>query len=152
MVALLLDFELFSERKDSVPCTEVDGANMARSYFEEINLSVDWDKDRTQLMWDSIALHATPSFALHKEPEVLFAHIGIMADFWGPIFFSGGVITVDECKEIIGAFPCLGFRDQLIQVIRGLCTLKPETTYDNFVGEYGSEYGHRRQGYWQGRV
>jgi HD superfamily phosphodiesterase len=45
---------------------EVDGANMARSYLEEVKLSAGWDKHRTQLMWDAIALHATPSLRYTK--------------------------------------------------------------------------------------
>jgi hypothetical protein len=119
---------------------EVDGANMARSYLEEVKLLVGWDKHRTQLMWDAIALHTTPSFALHKEPEVMLAHIGIMADFWGP-GFPGYTITSEENKEIVDAFPRLGFKEQFLDIMCGLCALKPETTYDNFVGDYGVEYG-----------
>jgi hypothetical protein len=119
---------------------EVDGANMARSYLEEVKLSVGWDKHRTQLMWDAITLHATPSFALHKEPEVMLAHVGIMADFWGP-GFSGYPITIEENKEIVVAFPRLGFKEQFLEIMCGLCVLKPGTTYDNCVGEYGVEYG-----------
>ncbi|CZR67007.1 uncharacterized protein PAC_16906 [Phialocephala subalpina] len=119
---------------------EVDGANMARSYLEEVKLSVGWDRHRTQLMWDAIALHATPSFALHKEPEVMLAHIGIMADFWG-LNYPGYPITIDENKEIVDAFPRLGFKEQFLDIMCGLCALKQGTTYDNFVGEYSVEYG-----------
>ncbi|ORY18376.1 hypothetical protein BCR34DRAFT_554114 [Clohesyomyces aquaticus] len=124
---------------------EVDGANMARDYLSAAKLSlsdsVDWDKHRIQLMWDAIALHATPSFALHKEPEVVVAHMGIMADFWGPDIGTGDLITVDENREIVDAFPRLGFKDQFIEIMCGLCALKPETTYDNFVGDYGVQFG-----------
>ena len=119
---------------------EVDGANMARGYLEEVKLSVGWDKHRTQLMWDTIALHATPSFALHKEPEVMVAHLGIMTDFWGPNY-SGYPITFEENKEIVDAFPRLGFKEQFLDIMCGLCALKPETTYGTFVGDYGVEYG-----------
>lgn len=119
---------------------EVDGANMARTYLEEVKLSVGWDKHRTQLMWDAIALHTTPSFALHKEPEVMLAHIGIMADFMGPDY-PGYPITVEENKEIVDAFPRLGFKEKFLDIMCGLCALKPGTTYDNFVGDYGAEYG-----------
>ncbi|KAE9368902.1 hypothetical protein N431DRAFT_428637 [Stipitochalara longipes BDJ] len=119
---------------------EVDGANMARSYIEEVKLSAGWDKHRTQLMWDSIALHTTPSFVLHKEPEVMLAHIGVMADFLGPNY-PDYPITSDENREIVEAFPRLGFKEQFLDIVCGLCALKPETTYDNFVGEYGVEFG-----------
>jgi hypothetical protein len=119
---------------------EVDGANMARQYIKEVEHPVGWDKHRTQLMWDAIALHATPSFALHKESEVKLAHIGIMADFWGPNL-PGYQITTEENQEIVDAFPRLGFKEQFLDIMCGLCALKPSTTYDNFVGDYGVEYG-----------
>ncbi|KAH8819430.1 metal dependent phosphohydrolase [Xylogone sp. PMI_703] len=117
---------------------EVDGADMARTYLQEVDKAGDWDKHRIQLMWDAIAMHAEPTFALHKQPEVKLAHMGIMADFWGPNL-SGGMITVDEHKEIVATFPRLGFRDQFIQIMCGLCALKPGTTYGNFVSEYGCD-------------
>lgn len=119
---------------------EVDGANMACQYIKEDEHSVGWDKHRTQLMWDAIALHATPSFTLHKELEVMLAHIGIMADFWGANF-PGYQITTEENQEIVDAFPRLGFKEQLLETLCGLCALKPDTTYDNFVGDYGVEFG-----------
>lgn len=50
-------------------------------------------------------------------------------------------MTVDEYKEIIGAFPRLGFKEQFVEIMCGLCALKPDTTYGKFVGDYGVEYG-----------
>src|SRR5271170_2512612 len=55
---------------------EVDGANIARDFLtakfaEGQHYSVPGDEPhRTQLIWDAIALHTTPSIALHKQPEV----------------------------------------------------------------------------------
>src|SRR5580692_3299943 len=36
-----------------------------------------------QLVWDAIALHTTPTLALHKEPEVVMTHSGIAVDVLG---------------------------------------------------------------------
>lgn len=119
---------------------EVDSANMAREHLEETKLADNWDKHRTQLAWDAIALHATPSFSQHKEPEVMLSSMGILADFQGPLI-ANGLITVDEYKEIVGAFPRLGFKDQFLEIMCGLCAYKPETTYDNFVADFGCEFG-----------
>lgn len=119
---------------------EVDGADMARDYLSKADTTGSWDKHRVQLMWDAIALHADPSFALHKQPEVVLAHMGIMADFWGPNL-AGGYITIDEHEEIVATFPRIGFKEQFLQIMCGLCALKPNTTYNNFVGDYGCEYG-----------
>jgi hypothetical protein len=91
-------------------------------------------------MWDAFALHTTPSFALHKEPEFLLAHVGIIADSLGPDY-PGYPITVEENKEIIDAFPRLGFKEQFLEIICGLCALNPSTTYGKCVGDYGVEFG-----------
>jgi hypothetical protein len=70
----------------------------------------------------------------------MLAHVGIMADFWGPNY-PDYPITVDENKEIVDAFPRLGFKEQFLDIMCSLCALKPGATYDNFVGDYGVEYG-----------
>ncbi|OCT49900.1 metal dependent phosphohydrolase [Cladophialophora carrionii] len=119
---------------------EVDGANIAREFVTRQDGK--WDRHRLQLMWDGIALHTTPSIAQHKEPEVCATQLGIMADFLGPnLPLPGSPITIDEYKEIITAFPRLGFKEELRGIMCGLCRDKPETTYDNFVGDFGKIYG-----------
>lgn len=50
-------------------------------------------------------------------------------------------MTSEEHKEIITAFPRLGFHDEVVKVICGLCKTKPETTYANYVAEFGIKYG-----------
>jgi hypothetical protein len=124
---------------------EVDSADLARSYLRKHVDSEHWDKHRTQLMWDTIALHATGSFARHKEPEVVIAHYGVMADFFGPAL-PGGLLTVEEYQAVVKAFPRIGFRSQFLQIMCGLCNFKPETTYDNFVSDYGVVYGTDAKG------
>src|ERR1700721_2617508 len=46
---------------------EVDGANAARTFLSDRGIST----RQIQLLWDAIALHTTPTLALHKEPEVV---------------------------------------------------------------------------------
>jgi len=117
---------------------EVDGANAARDF---INSSVEandpkWTEQCVQVIWDAIALHSTPSVSLHGQPGVAVVAYGIMADFLGPNT-PGGVITVDEFKEVINAYPRLDFEAEWKSLTCKLCTNKPETTYDNFVGLFG---------------
>jgi HD superfamily phosphodiesterase len=58
---------------------EVDGANAARAFLRGHGM-----KDRDlQLVWDSIALHTTPSITIYKEPEVACCAAGIGADIIG---------------------------------------------------------------------
>lgn len=141
---------------------EVDGANAARDFF--LSHSTTQDKARVQLVWDAIALHTTPSIALHKEREVALAAMGIAADFSGAYFSLppgpsdklGGLITVNEHREIVRAFPREGFQKALVGIMCGLCRDKPATVVDNFVGEFGVVYGLDGEGggreAWEGRM
>jgi hypothetical protein len=117
---------------------EVDGANAARDFINSHAESEDakWTEQRIQVIWDAIALHTSPSISLHGQPGVAVVTHGITADFFGPNT-PGGVITVDEFKEVVKAYPRLNFEATLKQTTCNLCTNKPETTYDNFVGLFG---------------
>ncbi|KEF56866.1 uncharacterized protein A1O9_07056 [Exophiala aquamarina CBS 119918] len=117
---------------------EVDGANLARKLIQSCTTEMTWDKHRLQLIWDAIALHTTPSIAHNKEPEVFLAQLGIMGDFFGPnIPLPGGVISIDEYKEVVTAFPRAGFKEEMVGIMCGLCRDKKETTFDNFVSQFG---------------
>src|SRR5271168_71949 len=58
---------------------EVDGANAARAFLKDRGIST----QQTQVVWDAIALHTTPTIALHKEAEVAMTHSGIAVDVLG---------------------------------------------------------------------
>ncbi|KAI0884520.1 uncharacterized protein GGS22DRAFT_200318 [Annulohypoxylon maeteangense] len=128
---------------------EVDGANLAYAfigqYVKERGQETGWDGHRRNIVWDAIALHCTPSIAVHHpSPEVALAHLGIMADFLGPKFppGDGAVISVEEYKEVLAAFPMKGFgSEELKEIMCGICREKPDTTYDNFVGAFGARFG-----------
>jgi hypothetical protein len=119
---------------------EVDSANLARQFVLS-EASGAWDKHRMQLSWDAIALHTTPSIAHHKELEVVLVQFGIRSDFMGPNLPPKGMISPEEFREVLNAFPRLGFKDELIHIMCGLCRDKPETTLDNVASLFGVEYG-----------
>ncbi|KAK1830576.1 hypothetical protein QBC39DRAFT_409900 [Podospora conica] len=126
---------------------EVSGADIARDFL--LSHSPGEDSARVQLVWDAIALHTTPSIAAHKEVEVAVAAMGIAADFEGAWFSAdptgepklGGLISVEEHREVVRAFPREGFREELVGIMCGLCRDRPETVVDNFVGEFGVVFG-----------
>ena len=124
---------------------EVDGANAARAFLARE--APDWDKHRVQLVWDAIAIHTTGSLALHKEVEVAGCHLGIVADFAGPDGTNGG-LTWKEYEGIVKEFPRLKMADGIVEILCGFCRDKPETTYDNFVGDVGEKFveGYSRVG------
>ncbi|KAK4539980.1 hypothetical protein LTR36_009878 [Oleoguttula mirabilis] len=135
---------------------EVDSADAARDFVETQILqgSADeaggstWPKARLQLLWDAIALHTTPSIGMYKEIEVKAAGFGIFLDFVGVAGAPPGALTVEEWDAVVAGYPRAGFRDGLKSVMCHLCRTKPQTTYDNFVGEFGEELvdGYSRKG------
>ena len=136
--------QLISEHKRF----EVDGADTARDFLQKE--ASHWDKHRVQLVWDSIALHAIGSIVFHKEPEVQACSSGIWADFQGPDHVRGppGLLTWHEYKTVVNELPRLGLMKGLKDVMCHLCRTKPQTTYDNTVGEWGDKYveGYSRKG------
>jgi hypothetical protein len=125
---------------------EVDSANGARQFLD--TESVGWDRHRQQLVWDAIALHATPSIAMHKEPEVAAVSAGIGADFVGPAMVPGGPLQLETFHAVAKEFPRHGFQEGVKHIMCQLCRKKPETTFDNFVGDFGEKYveGYSRAG------
>ena len=119
---------------------EVDGANAARSFIEKESEAQGWDRHRLQLLWDAIALHTTLSIAWEKEPEVATCSYGILADFGGPPLAYGSHLSWDEWDAVVKEYPRLGLKEGVKEVFCGLCKTKPETTYDNLVGQYGERF------------
>lgn len=129
---------------------EVDGANATRDFILREGKAAEWDSRRIQLVWDAIALHTTPSIALHKEIEVQSCSYGIAADFRGPEGSFGKILTQEVWDSVVKEYPRTGFRDGVKEFMCGFCRTKPETTYDNFVADFGelfvegyTEVGHR---------
>ncbi|KIW68472.1 hypothetical protein PV04_04414 [Phialophora macrospora] len=127
---------------------EVDGANAARRFLQREAPAEEWDKHRLQLVWDSIALHTIGSIVFEKEPEVQACSYGIWADFQGPDRVPGGLLTWDEYNAVVAEYPRLNLMKGLKANMCHLCELKPQTTYDNTVGEWGDRYveGYSRKG------
>ena len=76
--AVLHDLGL-TDRSTAENRFEVDGANAARAFLKDRGIST----KQMQVVWDAIALHTTPTIALHKEPEVVMTHSGIAVDVLG---------------------------------------------------------------------
>ncbi|RYP57457.1 hypothetical protein DL769_009462 [Monosporascus sp. CRB-8-3] len=104
---------------------EVDGAIAAREFLQGHDDGRQWDDRRTQLVWDSIALHAERSISYYKEPTVQVVSKGIFLDFSGPAFG----VTDAEYAAIAAQFPREDLRDGVNSTIVWLCETKPDTTY-----------------------
>jgi len=112
---------------------EVNGADAALSFIKGAGLS---DR-RAQLIWDLVALNSTPSLALHKEPEVAVGTMGIGLDYGG---FGVEAIPAGDLERILGAFPRLRMKQRFADTCGRLVTAKPETSYDNFLRDFGERF------------
>ena len=112
---------------------EVNGADAARSFIKERGFS----DHRAQLIWDLVALNSTPSIALHKEAEVALGTMGIGLDWGG---FGIESIPAAEIAEIVRAFPRLKMKHEFAETCRHLVKTRPETSYDNFLRDFGERF------------
>jgi len=132
LAAILHDLGL-TERYNGENRFEVDGANAARKFLKERGISA----QQTQLVWDAIALHTTPTLALHKEPEVVMTHSGIAVDVLG-----AGLDRISREKQqaILTAFPRLAFKDGFKGCLCNVVRRKPITAVDNILRDFGIRY------------
>ena len=112
---------------------EVDGANAARAFLKDRGIST----QQTQVVWDAIALHTTPSIAPHKEPEVAMTHLGIAVDVLGV-----GLDRIPQNKQrsVLSEFPRLAFKNQFQACLCNVVRRKPATSFDNVLRDFGSRY------------
>jgi hypothetical protein len=112
---------------------EVDGANAARAFLKDRGIPA----QQMQVVWDAIALHTTPTLALHKEPEVVMTHSGIAVDVLG-----AGLDRIPQEKQraILAEFPRLSFKGQFKGCLCNVVRQKPMTAIDNILRDFGIRY------------
>ena len=117
---------------------EIEGADAARGFAREQGL----DDRRLQLIWDSVALNSTPSIGLYKETEVALCTAGIGVEFG----FQYNRIPPTEMQSILAAFPRLDMKRRFTDSVCRIVKTRPETTYDNFAGDFGERFvpGYQR--------
>ena len=132
-VAAILHNLGLTERYTAENRFEVDGANAAREFMKDRGISA----QQTQVVWDAIALHTTPTLALHKEPEVVMTHSGIAVDVLG-----AGLDRIPQEKQraILTAFPRLAFKDEFKGSLCNVVRQKPMTAIDNILRDFGIRY------------
>jgi hypothetical protein len=112
---------------------EVNGADAAVSFIKGHRFT---DR-RAQLIWDLVALNSTPSLALHKEPEVAVGTMGIGLDYGG---FGLQALPSGDVERILNAFPRLKMKERFADTCCRLVTARPETSYDNFLRDFGERF------------
>ncbi|MGO4836579.1 hypothetical protein AB4144_30475 [Rhizobiaceae sp. 2RAB30] len=129
---LLHDITL-NERFNGPRRFEVEGADLARAFARQGGI----DDRRAQLIWDSVALNSTPSIGLYKEAEVALCTAGICLDVVG---LQYDIVPAIEIARIVEEFPRLKMKRRMIRCFCHIAEARPETTYDNFVRDFGERY------------
>lgn len=112
---------------------EVEAADLAMSFATEAGV----DERRARLIWDCVALNSTPSIAFYKQPEVALATAGIALDAVGVQYDE---LPANEIEAIVAEFPRMGLKDRFIRCFTHIARACPETTYDNFVRDFGERF------------
>jgi hypothetical protein len=112
---------------------EVEGADAARTLAKAGGI----DDRRAQLVWYCVALNATLSISPYAEPEVGICTAGAGADFAGLLYER---IPKADAARILVAFPRLQMKRQLKECLCGVAQARPETTYENFIRDFGERF------------
>jgi len=112
---------------------EVEGADMARALVKAGSM----DERRAQLIWYCVALNATLSISPYAEPEVGICTAGAGVDFAG-LYYER--IPKAGAARILAAFPRLQMKRQLKECLCVMAQARPETTYENFVRDFGERF------------
>jgi HD domain-containing protein len=112
---------------------EVVGADIGRSFA----LSHDMGERRAKAVWDSIALHTTPSIAQHKGTDVACCQSDIACDYGGLGYQE---LSDDNKKVILSAYPRLDMKNMLTTCLSAIAKNHPNTTRDNFIADFGMKY------------
>src|SRR2546428_13366323 len=112
---------------------EVVGADIGRA----LALSHDMGERRAEVVWDSIALHTTPSIAQHKGADVACCQHGIACDYGGIGYQE---LSDDDKNVILSAYPRLDMKNMLTTCLCGIAKNHPSTTRDNFIADFGLKY------------
>ncbi|RUX25283.1 hypothetical protein EOA23_20525 [Mesorhizobium sp. M2A.F.Ca.ET.042.01.1.1] len=129
---LLHDITL-NERFNGARRFEVEGADLARVFARQGGV----DERRAQLIWDSVALNSTPSIGLYKEAEVALCTAGICLDVVG---LQYEIVPAAEVVRIVEEYPRLDMKRRMTRCFCRIAESRPETTYDNFVRDFGERY------------
>jgi hypothetical protein len=112
---------------------EVEGANAARAFALQHGV----DPRRSQLIWDSVALHAIRSINAYKEPEVALCGAGIALDHEG---LGLEQFPSEELCVILDAFPRLDLKRVLKSCFCRLAQTKPASSHDGLVRDFAGRF------------
>jgi HD domain len=104
---------------------EVDGANAARAFLRQHNIS----QQEIDTVWTAIALHTTPGIPQYMHPVVALLTNGVEMDVLGIAYSE---FSDADREAIVAAYPrSKRFKEDIIQTFYDGIKHKPETTFGN---------------------
>jgi hypothetical protein len=104
---------------------EVDGANTARTFLRQHNIS----EQEIDTVWTAIALHTTPGIPQYMHPVVALLTAGVEMDVLG-IGYSD--FAEADREAVVRAYPRSAyFKEDIIKAFYDGIKHKPETTFGN---------------------
>src|SRR5467141_1565590 len=104
---------------------EVDGANAARAFLRQHNIS----RHEIDTVWTAIALHTTPGIPQYMHPVVALLTNGVEMDVLGVAYSE---LSDTEREAIVAAYPRTEhFKEDIIQTFYDGIKHRPETTFGN---------------------
>ena len=114
---------------------EVDGADAARHFC----LTQAVAPAHADVVWDAIALHATPGIAARKSPEAALVQLGAGMDVLG---LGRELIEPAALQQVMAAVPRHRFSRQFIELVTAIGLRKPMPHAFTWVAELGHLYVH----------
>ena len=104
---------------------EVDGANCARAFLRQHNIS----EQEIDTVWTAIALHTTPGIPQYMHPVVALLTNGVEMDVLGIAYSE---FSDADREAIVAAYPRTEhFKEDIIQAFYDGIHNKPKTTFGN---------------------
>jgi HD domain len=125
VAAMFHDMGLTAKYGSNSDRFEVDGANSARAFLHQHNIS----QQEIDTVWTAIALHTTPGVPPYMHPVVALLTNGVEMDVLGIAYpeFSDA-----DREAIVAAYPrSEHFKEDIIQAFYDGIKHKPETTFGN---------------------
>lgn len=108
---------------------EVDGADAACAFLRERN----YPPERSEVVWDAIALHTCIGIVNRKRPEISLVSAGAGLDLVG---MGLQHLHPGAVQQVVAAFPRPDFNKRFPQVLCAIAEHKPQTCRFNLLQEF----------------
>jgi HD superfamily phosphodiesterase len=125
VAAIFHDMGLTPQYSSRAERFEVDGANAARTFLRQHNIS----QPEIDSVWTAIALHTTPGIPKHMSPVVALLTNGVEMDVLGIAYSE---FSDADREAIVAAYPRTEhFKEDIIQSFYDGIKFRPATTFGN---------------------